>query len=716
VVLFLGSAGLYLRTLCPTIFTGDSPTFSTSAFCLGVAHPPGYPLYALLARLFCLLPLGDVGFRTNLAVAVMGAGAVAVTYYCARTLGLNRIWAAFAAVILACSRVFWDQALAAEVYSLHAMMVTLVLLVLFSRQPMKRKVPLLAFLMGLAMANHFMSVFLFVISAIWLYGAPCGIFKIPPAKLKRIPAKFKGIPAELKGIPAKQWCSMVLLLMLGVSCYLYLPLRAVRHPGVNWGDTSTVENFVRHVRREQYRELEFGEPFSLSTKAQFLLHFLRELGAQFGWILVIPGILGVCLLWNSHFRECLSLLVLFALNSIGLIVMLNFPFDEVKRFVVTVYYIPCYIIFALFIAVGMQRIMSAGKFAGKFRKAAAWILLVAAAVSLVAWNYPKIDKRLHSLARRYGMDQLRCMDRNAVAILYGDGSCFPVRYLQEVCGYRRDVVVVRRNRLLNPQSLNWYFDELTRHYGKRIGLQPLPEFLRYQGPDDLDVALRRMEIILNHCRLRYPVYALGNEVLDRPLQYRVTGPGVVELNKQPGAVRNRFFIHGLLERLLVSGGPGPAHLLQAGYRFWDRVLSWRHSPVVHQDNFLEREILMNYAKTATNFGSLLFANGRVDDATRVYRQVYRLVPAYGTSMHNLGHLYHQQKLFSKAEEAYRLALKADPDLVQTMNNLGVILQYVKGDFDGARELFKRVVTTAPGSPTAGMAIKNLRELDQLQKK
>ncbi len=632
-VLFLGSAGLYLRTLCPTIFTGDSPTFSTSAWCLGVAHPPGYPLYALLTRMFCLLPLGDVGFRTNLAVAVMGAGAVAVTYYCARTLGLNRIWAAFAAVILACSRVFWDQALAAEVYSLHALMMTLVLFVLFSRQPLKRKVPLLAFLMGLAMANHFMSVFLFVVAAIWLSKAPSGTLSTL---------------MTFRKMPAKRWCFMALLLVLGVSCYLYLPMRAVRRPGVNWGDTSTIENAVRHVRREQYRELEFGEPFSLSTKARFLLHFFIQLGTQFGWILVIPGLLGVWLLWKSRFRECFSLLTLFTLNSAGLIVMLNFPFDEVKRFVVTVYYIPCYIIFALFIGAGMQRILSAGNFGEKVRKAAAWILLAASALSLVIWNYPKVDKRLHSLARRYGMDQLRCMDRNAVAILYGDGSCSRLRSLQGVCGSRRDVVVIRRNRLLNPQSLNWYFDELIRRHGKRLGLQPLPEFLRYQGSDDLDVALRRLEIILNHCRLRYPVYALGGEVLDRPLQYRVIGPGVVELNKQPGAVRNRFFIHGLLERLLVAGGPGPAHLLQAGYRFWYRVLSWRRPPVVHEDNFLEREILMNYAKTATNFGSLLVAVRPKKKGVRVHRQGSRPAPAPGSCQLTLGNLGSPERLVGKA--------------------------------------------------------------------
>jgi hypothetical protein len=39
---------LYLRTLCPTFFPGDSAELSAAAWCLGVPHPTGYPLYMVL--------------------------------------------------------------------------------------------------------------------------------------------------------------------------------------------------------------------------------------------------------------------------------------------------------------------------------------------------------------------------------------------------------------------------------------------------------------------------------------------------------------------------------------------------------------------------------------------------------------------------------------------------------------------------------------------
>ena len=71
---------VYLLTLSPTVYLGDSGELSAAAFCLGVPHGSGYPLYVLLGKGFCLLPFGDVGFRMNLMSAVFGVMAVGVVY------------------------------------------------------------------------------------------------------------------------------------------------------------------------------------------------------------------------------------------------------------------------------------------------------------------------------------------------------------------------------------------------------------------------------------------------------------------------------------------------------------------------------------------------------------------------------------------------------------------------------------------------------------
>ena len=39
---------VFVATLCPTIWFGDGPELIAAADCLGVAHPPGYPLFTLV--------------------------------------------------------------------------------------------------------------------------------------------------------------------------------------------------------------------------------------------------------------------------------------------------------------------------------------------------------------------------------------------------------------------------------------------------------------------------------------------------------------------------------------------------------------------------------------------------------------------------------------------------------------------------------------------
>ena len=88
---------------------------------LGVAHPPGYPLYTLIVYLFTLLPFGSVAFLGHLSSAVLGALACGCVYVCARLLGASPIPALTGTYLFAASEHFWSQAIIAEVYTLNAL-------------------------------------------------------------------------------------------------------------------------------------------------------------------------------------------------------------------------------------------------------------------------------------------------------------------------------------------------------------------------------------------------------------------------------------------------------------------------------------------------------------------------------------------------------------------------------------------------------------------
>nr|KAG5714454.1 hypothetical protein BaRGS_006900 [Batillaria attramentaria] len=68
--------GVYLATMHRSLPGGDAGELIVAADELGVAHPPGYPLYTLLLKLsFLLVPNGTVALKANLLTAVMGAAA-----------------------------------------------------------------------------------------------------------------------------------------------------------------------------------------------------------------------------------------------------------------------------------------------------------------------------------------------------------------------------------------------------------------------------------------------------------------------------------------------------------------------------------------------------------------------------------------------------------------------------------------------------------------
>src|SRR5689334_4976619 len=77
-VVFAAALALYLITVAPTVTLVDSGELIVAAKSLGVAHPPGFPLYVLLTHAFTWLPFGSVAMRVNAASAVFAAAAAAM--------------------------------------------------------------------------------------------------------------------------------------------------------------------------------------------------------------------------------------------------------------------------------------------------------------------------------------------------------------------------------------------------------------------------------------------------------------------------------------------------------------------------------------------------------------------------------------------------------------------------------------------------------------
>ncbi len=202
---------LYLGTLAPTVLPYSSPDLLDAAMLqmqvavLGISHPTGYPTYLMLSHLFTYLPVGDVAYRTNLASAAGASLAVAAVYAAGLLLSRSAIAAAIGALTFGLGTALWSQAVIAEVYPLNALFLTLtVLSLLFWRERRRDSYLLLsALLTGLCLTNHLTSGLL-----------------LPAALL------FVGLVERRKLLDLRLMLKAAGLFFLGLSPYLYLPVRA----------------------------------------------------------------------------------------------------------------------------------------------------------------------------------------------------------------------------------------------------------------------------------------------------------------------------------------------------------------------------------------------------------------------------------------------------------------------------------------------------------
>ena len=193
---------VYFLTLCPSLSGGDSGELITVARTLGVAHPPGYPLFTLLGKAFTWIPFGNVAWRVNLLSALCDSAAAAFLLQ-AVFRWTGNIWAgALTAGLFAFSPLIWTYAVPAEVFGLNNLFVAA--LFFMAVQTVRDTRPSLvyfsAFLFGLGLSNHHTLLF---------YGAPIILWMI-----LRKPTTF----LRPRGIAI-----MMGLFSLGLVPYAYLP-------------------------------------------------------------------------------------------------------------------------------------------------------------------------------------------------------------------------------------------------------------------------------------------------------------------------------------------------------------------------------------------------------------------------------------------------------------------------------------------------------------
>ena len=520
-VLFGLSLGVYISGLPPSITwsnaAADSGDLASAVNSLGVPHPPGYPTYVFLGKLFTFLPFGDTAFRLNIMSAVTGAVAVAATFYAG--LFLVRLAApegpAFAAgdgeadessgdrphgspaeylpavvgaLALAFSPIFWSQAIVTEVYSLNALFAAVIAAIALSwlwelrvgRPPSMGKPVLISFIFGVGMGNHL------TLAAVAVPLLLLIALRVPSRRFKT-------------------WGSMALGALVGLGVYAYLPIAAAGTPPVNWGGADSWSGFFWVVTGGFYRDFVFGLPFAewddrLVAWADVMLdHFAPGL---------VAALAGAWLLWRR------DRLLAGALGLTFLSVSAYATFYETGDSLV--FLIPALLMVALWISLGVRSIVDEIAVplitGSRFVRYAPWTLGVFALVMVLAVpglsalrNYPvsggfRLDLSGDRSATDYGEAAFRAVEPDAVIMALGDNDIFSLWYQSFVVEEDSEVVVVVQNFL----QFDWYVEDLrSLHPGL------LPEGLS----EEFDEAVKA---VVNEHLGRRPVYLTFDDAFPAP--------------------------------------------------------------------------------------------------------------------------------------------------------------------------------------------------------
>jgi hypothetical protein len=154
---------LYRATLLPGLDFGDTGAFQDAGGAFDVTPRQAYPLYFAIGNIVVWLAGGEPAFGMNLASAVYGALACGVLTWLAADLSESTMAGIFGGGLFAASYTFWSQAVIAEVYTLHILLVAASLtgLVHWSKRPASLgRLSLFFAVYALGFGNHLMMVLL----------------------------------------------------------------------------------------------------------------------------------------------------------------------------------------------------------------------------------------------------------------------------------------------------------------------------------------------------------------------------------------------------------------------------------------------------------------------------------------------------------------------------------------------------------------------------
>jgi hypothetical protein len=649
---------VYITTLTPSVGLHDSGDMTTAAYLLGICHPTGYPLYSLLGKVWITgIPVGNIAFRMNCLSAVFASLTVMMVSLIIRKLSVNHqlsgaVCGIVGALLLAFCATFWQQAIIAEKYTMNAFFFALITFVLLKwsedrgqRTEVRRYLYLFAFILGLSFSHHMQTMFLLPSSTIFILAV----------SVKRIKAKRGGL-TDLKSIPLA-----ILLFGLPLILWLYLPMRALTDPALNWNNPRDFFGFYNHITGFGYQEL-----FSLPNLSRLFDHLINRVAplflSQFSFTIFI-SILGIGFLIKKRplFLIFVTLTVAF---NIYMAIGYNIPNIED-------YYIPSLLYISIIVGLGLSLLSLVFTRA----KSAMLSFLLLPLLTLLP-NHTLCNHSRYYFVYDHTLSLLNTLKPGSVSLYTMDYNIFPLWYM----------VHIEKRKELVPLLYPYFHQD----WALRTLLLAMPDIeidttpSRERPLSELDSILRNRFYSLVKNNPDIPVY------LDfkggAPPNFMLIPVGFIYIVKRADAdIEEVLENHPVRfrHRLLFDPGGREAWIIAEYGKGWNRRarlynIIGKHKKALYC-HLKAVQLNPNSLKFCRDLGRTYTALGEFTEAANVYKKVLEMNPKYADAYADLGVVYFKRGRIEDAVTSLKRALSLNPNHKEAKRNLSLIQRLILQD-------------------------------------
>ena len=665
VLVALSAFALYAVTLAPGTAMWDTSEYIAAAKVLGIPHPPGNPLFVLIAYLFGTLPIAsDFAVRINLLAAAASAASAGLWFLVAheatRALFANRAArlasAAACALVGTTSFTVWNQSVVNEkVYTLSLLQLTVVvwLTIRWTRRlagtASDRLLVVIAYLLALGYTIH-----------------PAGYLAAPSvaaAVLMLAPRTF------LRGRLIAQAAAAS---AFGFSLFAFEPIRSANHPALNEGEPTacvagfawkctlsldTLERLRSQISRDQYakpglsdRQASFSAQLGMWWQ-YFTWQWFRDPdgshpGAQVALALLAAmlALAGARAQARADRPGFVVMSVLVFTLTVALVFYLNFRYGYsqapelgagVLREVRDRDYFFLWSFSCLGVWSGLGIALCWRALAARLhgpRALALAVPVLAIALVPLALNLHSASRAGQTFTRDFARDLLDSVAPNGILITNGDNDTFPLWYAQDVEGHRRDVVVIVASYL----GTDWFPWQLIRR-GIAVAATPreadsVPQYVRLETPQSFEAGAIRATIPAGYLsRDQLFVLRIVRDVLPRrPVYFSNSSyPRALGLDRY-------LVVEGLAVHLMPSAVAESQAVVSTGAGMVDVVRSlalWRgtfrgRAAFEAQGSWIDPASLVmpaQYVLAGSALAEALGRRGAASDAAAVTAEVRRML-------------------------------------------------------------------------------------------